>query len=437
MSRRGRKPSYRAGLIDAIRNWFPGQFFSRWRLRKGLWWTPQHIFWMAILMAWSAEQTLQDRFAAVGELLEVLFPQWKLGTSYTGWCDAQAKWIDPLRPALAKRLQRQMKEMAGRCWQREGWLAFAADGSRVECPRTQANETLGCAGKKKTGPQLFLTTLWHMGAGLPWDFRIGPGTASERRHVEEMVPDLPHGALVVADAGFTGYDFYRRLLAARCHFLLRVGANVHLLKKLGHWENEGPTTVYLWPEERHDEQPIVLRLIVLSQGKKKMYLLTDVMDEEKLTKKAAATLYEMRWGIEVFYRSTKQTLQRRKMLSHTPEAAKSELTWALFGIWLLGLMSVKSILARGHDPLSWSVALARSRVRKSMRLALTSRRCRCSLSDQLAQARKDNYERTSSKKARDWPHKKKEKPPGNPKIALANSEQIRAAEVLREKRLAA
>ena len=102
------------------------------------------------------------------------------------------KWLTPLRPALSKRLRQQMQALAGRRWQREGWCAFAVDGSRVECPRTEANEhDLKCAGKKKTGPQLFLTTLLHMGTGLPWDFRIGPGTASERRHAEEMLADLP------------------------------------------------------------------------------------------------------------------------------------------------------------------------------------------------------------------------------------------------------
>src|SRR5438477_89961 len=83
---------------------------------------------------------------------------------------------------------------------------------RVACPRTAANEkALKCAGKKKTGPPLFVTTLLHMGTGVPWDFRIGPGTASERRHLEAMPPDLPPRSLVVADAGFTGYEFYRRI----------------------------------------------------------------------------------------------------------------------------------------------------------------------------------------------------------------------------------
>ena len=158
----------------------------------------------------------------------------------------------------------------------------------MECPRTAANEkALKCAGKKKTGPQLFVTTLLHMGTGVPWDFRIGPGTASERRHLEEMLPDLPPRSLVVADAGFTGYEFYRRILAAKQSFLLRVGSNVHLLKELGYIEREGRDTVYLWPERNLSEPPVVLRLIERRDGKKKMYLVTNVLDNKALSEKSA------------------------------------------------------------------------------------------------------------------------------------------------------
>ena len=258
-SRQGRRQrrtqaSYRHGLKDAIGKLLPGPFFSRWR-SAGSKWSPLRVFWVAILMVWSAEQTLQTRFEETREAARSLFPKWTLGKSYTGWYEAQLKWLTPLRPALGKRLRQQLQTMAGRhwqremfkedpilfpCglqtmagrhWQREGWCAFTADGSRVECPRTAANEDeLKCAGKKKTGPQWFVTTLLHMGTGVPWDFRIGPGTASERRHLEEMLADLPPRSLVVADAGFTGYEFYRRIAAAQQSFLLRVGSNVHLFE---------------------------------------------------------------------------------------------------------------------------------------------------------------------------------------------------------------
>jgi hypothetical protein len=428
---------YRHGLRDAIANWFPAQFFSHWPVIGGVKWSPLRLFWLALLMAWSAEQTLQARFDATRDVVRALFPKWPLGKTYTGWYEAQLKWLAPLRPALSKRMRRQMQAMAGRHWQRQGWCAFAVDGSRVDCPRTPANEgALGCAGRKRTGPQLFLTTLLHMGTGLPWDFRIGPGTDSERRHLEAMLPSLPPGALVVADAGFTGYDLYRRLLAAEQNFLIRVGGNVHLLRGLGHVEREGPDTVYLWPDKKRHEPPVVLRLIALRRAAKTVYLVTNVLAKRSLSVKSAAMLYEMRWGVEVFYRSLKQTLRKRKMLSHSPEAAECELTWAMYGAWLLGLVSVSKILARGGDPLRWSAAAARDRIRRSLRLALRGRPDR-HLADDLGRAVQDAYTRRRPKQARAWPHKKNEPPPGDPKIQSANAEQRRASQRLKAKPAAA
>lgn len=430
--RRRTQASYRHGLKDAIGKPPPGQFFSRWRV-AGSKWSPPRVVWIAILMVWSAEQTLRARFAETREVVRSLFPKWPLGRSYTGWYEAQLKWLTPPRPALGRRLRQELRTRAGRHWQREGWCAFAADGSRVECPRTAANENeLKCAGKKKTGPQLFVTTLLHMGTGAPWDFRIGPGTASERRHLEEMLPELPPRSLVVADAGFTGYEFYRRILAAKQSFLLRVGSNVRLLKALGYFEREGRDTVYLWPEGKRSEAPVAPRLIERRDGKKKMYLVTNVLDTKALTDKGAGVLYEMRWGVEVFYRSLKQTLERRRMLSRTPEAAKCELTWAVLGLWLMGLMAA-AILARSGDPLAWSAAKARERVRRSMRRALTRRHADRGLGRDLAWAVQDGYVRRGGKKARDWPHKKTEKPPGEPKLQSATAEQRRAAKRVKAK----
>jgi hypothetical protein len=282
-----------------------------------------------------------------------------------------------------------------------------------------------------------LTTLWHMGTGLPWDYRIGPGTASERHHLREMLTDLPAQSLLVADAGFTGYDLLRDIGQAGHSFLVRVGSNVHLLEELGYVEWQGPTTVYLWPEKHHGKQaPVVLRLLVLERGQEKMHLVTNLFDEKAFTQEQAALFYEMRWGVEIFYRSCKQTMDRRRMMSRTPATCKAELHWVVLSIWLLGVMSVSAISARGGDPLSWSVALARKHVRAAMRDALRGGRRRINVSARLASAVKDNYERTHSKKAHDWPHKKKDKPPGLPKIRLANLQEIQSAKRLLLKKVA-
>jgi hypothetical protein len=332
-----------------------------------------------------------------------------------------------------------MRELAPAHWTRCGWCAVAVDGSRIEAPHTAANEQgLGCAGRDKTAPQVFLTTLWHMGLGLPWDFRTGPGTASEQRHLEQMLPGLPAGALLVADANFVGYELCSRILQAGHSFLLRVGSNRELLTKLGYYAEERQGLVYLWPKKFRDQPPLVLRLVKLPRDKKTMYLVTNVLDPAQLSDREASTLYEMRWGVEVFYRSYKQTLDRRVVKSRTPATALVEVAATMLGLWLLGLLSVKRLTLRGVDPLRWSVAKARNAVRRTMRASFASpRQGHCHRSFNLDQAfvhaQRDRYRRRGAKTARNYPRKKRERPPGPPKIKQATPRQRQLAKQLKRK----
>jgi len=392
-----------------------------------------------MLMAWAEGQTLATRFEEACELGRLWHPHWKLGESYGGFTAALGRWSEELAPAVVRRFQRVMRPLAGRHWLRCGWCALAADGSRIETPHTTANEAgLGCAGREKTAPQVFLTTLWHMGLGLPWDFRLGPGTDSERRHLEDMLPSLPPRALLVADAGFVGYELCCRILQAGASFLLRVGSNVQLLTELGYYAEECDGLVYLWPEKFRDQPPLVLRLIELKRGKQTIYLLTNVLEPAEFCDQDAGLLYEMRWGVEVFYRSYKQTLDRRAVKSRTPATAWAEVAATMWGLWLLGLLSARRLIARRVDPLEWSVAKARDAVRRAMRAPRTARhpgrrRSPHSLDHALAYARRDRYVRRGPKAARNYPRKKQERPPGPPKLQTATQHQIRVANRLKQK----
>jgi len=386
-------------------------------------------------MTWCPLQTLGDRFAAARDVLVEMFPsRRRVGKTYQGFVKALLSRSEWLLARLAAHLRGVICQIAGPYWTREGFVAFAADGSRVECPRTEANEkALGCGGRKGSGPQFWLTTLWHMGTGLPWAWRIGRSTDAERMHLRSMLHLLPRNALVVADAGFTGYELLRDILMGGRSFLIRVGSNVRLLKNLGYARIESDGTVYLWPERFQKKRlaPLVLRLIVLERKGKKIYLLTN-LPAGRLGERQASVLYEMRWGVEVFYRSMKQTLSRRKMVSRAARQARAELSWTLVGLQLLGLMSVCEIIKSGKDPLSWSVAMSLRMVRLATRDRKPRRSCRGGFFGALSRAVKDGYKRSSVKKARKWPHKKKDKQPGAPKIRKAN-----ATEVMRVKRIKA
>ncbi len=106
------------------------------------------------------------------------------------------------------------------------------------------------------------------------------------------------------------------------------------------------------------------------------------------------------------------------MRSDAPEQALLECHAGLIALLLLGLMSVEGMVAQDEDPLGLSVAVALRIIRDAMRTPRRWRR-RGDLRVLLATARKDGYQRRASKEARDWPHKKRVRPPGQPKIRPA------------------
>jgi len=276
-----------------------------------------------------------------------------------------------------------------------------------------------------------MTCILHLTSGLLWSYRIGPARASERGHLRSMLSLLPLNALLVADAGFVGYELLSAIIDSQRGFLIRVGANVRLLRKLGYAEVETDQTVYLWPNQscRAGHKPLALRLIRVTRRGKVLWLLTD-QSKAQLSDEQAATWYRLRWGVEVFYRSLKQTLGHRKMLSGAPVRAALELRWTMIGVAMLRWMSVRALIDVGRDPLQSSFAGALRCVRATLRaLPKRQRRSRC-LDRQLQKAVQDNYERRGPKRTRSHPDKKHDKPPGNPKITNASPQQVQRAQQL-------
>ena len=431
-----RSPSYQPPPLKTMLEFiWPQALMS---LPGGWQWSSWLLAMGAVLMAWDDPPSLTARFQSVLATLGQWFPRRKLGTTYQGFIKALKTHSALLLDCLSDHLRSHLPHWAGAHWRRQGWIAFAVDGSRVECPRTAANERqLRCAGKKRTAPQLFVTTIYHMGTGLPWSFRAGPGTDSERHHLRQMLPLLPEQALLVADAGFVGYELLDSILSGGRHLLIRVGSNIRLLRELGYTSVHQDQTVCLWPDkqQKRRQPPLVLRLIRLHNGRKPMYLLTD-LPAGQLTDRQAGQLYRLRWGIEVFYRSFKCTLGHRKMRSRAPQQAHCELSWAVMGLWILSAMSIKELIAHGKDPLELSVASAVQIIRLSLRHAWGGGSLR-RLRESLGQAVKDSYVRTAPKTARNWPHKKTDKPPGPPRIQQASHAQVTLAQSLLQHKLVA
>jgi hypothetical protein len=389
-------------------------------------------------MAWQPAQKLSGAFAAAREAVVAMYSTRKRpGKSYEGFMAALQQRSGDLLTRITLTLRGIMQCLGGASWRWREWVVMAVDGSRVNTPRTAANEdAFGCAGKKRTAPQMLLTTIFHLGQGLPWSWRRGRGDGSEREDLRRMIPTLPKRTLLLADAGFTGYDLLRELLQAGHDFIVRVGANVHLLRELGYFTREYDGIVYLWPRSKRKEEPLVLRLVRIRTGRQDVCLLTNVLERSKLSDRKVAELYRRRWCIEVMFRTLKETMSNRKMHSGSPDNARMELDWAMMGLWLLGLMTAEQMARKGRVVSSWSPAKALDVVQEAMRNP-QKRRPAGGVRRQLESAVKDSYRRAGPKAARDWPHKKTDKPPGEPEIRTANRAETQRAQRLKRSKTAA
>jgi hypothetical protein len=422
------------------------QIFAHLQVHGNTGWRMADLILLAVVWVWSGDKTLTGAF--------VQAHHWSLGVlghaavdSYQGLLKALVRWTATLLPLTRERLQQLMHEQADKHWRVGLWLALAVDGSRISVPRTKDNEKAFCApnfGKGKTAkyrkkkgkgrkrkqkaqpvkPQVWVTLLWHMGLQMPWSWKTGPSYASERDHFRQMVAEqkFPQRTLFCADAGFTGYELWKEIIDAGHAFLIRVGGNVTLLKKLG-YVRETQGIVYCWPNKvaRQKQPPLVLRLLQAQVGRCTMYLLTSVLDDQQLSDSDAIRLYKLRWGVELQFRTVKQTFGRRKLRSRTPARAYVELDWSLLGLWMIQLFAVKEQIAVGGVPEHCSVSLAIQVVRTTFET--WSEIPVIAFATKLQEATKDQYQRKASKQARYKPDYKDKPAAGKPKVLQATQQQ--------------
>ena len=395
-------------------------------------WSTKHILLCWIIMGWSIQGQLTERFREGFELLSCMFyRRRRCGRTYQGLTQSTQRVGMAVFTDFWRCLRQTIPKRVGTAWTWFGWTVFAVDGSRGDAPRTKRNEKLlGKAGRDKTHPQWWITRLIHLPTKMMWDWRQGPGNSSERTHLREMIPSLPASSLLVADTGFGSFDLLWQLSDAKVKFLIRCAGSTTLLveETRQRIERRGECRyVCLWPKNRRRHKPLRLRLIVLKRGGKRVYLLTNVLESPRLSRSMAGELYRARWGIEVEFRGLKQTLARRKVLARTPEVGAMELA---ANILALALLLLYAAMIMGARVTRLSLADSLRAIRRAMERVRYGKSC-SALGEQLLAAVCDEYTRRSSKRARDWPHKKKERPPGPPRLRrLKGREKARIHAVL-------
>jgi len=419
-------------------------------------WSPRLLIALVVLTAWGEYRRMTDSFEEATRLSQRLFRRVAIKT-YQGMMRALVRYTEQLLPVVWQRLQRLAEKASSEQFRIGQWVPLAVDGSRFSTPRTVSNERAFAAkdfgkggrgrnrtkwkNKKKRSkklcypikPQIWLTLIWHMGSKLPWCWKTGPSTSSERHHLVDMIRSrvFPENTLFCCDAGFTGYDLWSTILECGHHFLMRVGGNVNLLKDLGHCR-QGDGVVFLWPEQaaRKKQPPIMLRLIEVKGEHGTMYLVTSVFSRRELSDSMFKRLYPLRWGVELQFRALKQTFGLGTLRSRNADHALAELDWSIVALTMVQLLAIREQSKSHIPPENSSVAEALRAIRRAMRHWDEISHQTESLTAQLVEAVKDEYERKTKKAARYQANYKDKPSAGKPTIRKATAAQRRAYHVL-------
>jgi hypothetical protein len=388
-------------------------------------WQASSMVILVVLTAWMPSPQLPQAFVKARELSLNLFAVSAVDT-YQGMMRALVTNGSSLLMIIWGRLQGLMEQVSPQHFRIGDWVPLAMDGSRFSTPRTLSNERAFAAKGYGTGmmaksrrkwknksrrskklapikPQIWLTLIWHMGLKLPWCWKSGPSNSSERHHLLDMLRSMkfPEKTLFCGDAGFVGYELWSTLIEQGHSFLVRVGGNVRLLKKLA-VVRKGDGIVFLWPDAiaKKNQPPLILRLIEVSSSAGTMYLVTNHLDEKQLSIEALKKLYPLRWGIELQFRSAKQTFGLGKLRSRNSDHALVELDWSLVALTMVQLLAIREQIILDIPPERSSVSEAIKAIRHAIDTWNQTKPKKLNLRTKLQEATKDQYQRTRSKTAR-------------------------------------
>lgn len=280
------------------------------------------------------------------------------------------------------------------------------------------------------------TSIVHLTLGFPFCWRLGKGgKASERSHLIHMLRWLPTAALIVADAGYVGYEVAAAMIRANVSFLIRMSSNATF-----YTEGDEPLEefregiVYYWPktQENQEKPPIRGRLIRVhsSRCKVDVWLFTNVEDTKRLSLETAGTCYRWRWENEGFFRTYKRTLKKVVLMSRTLRLVHREAEASMIATQLLLCQGAAAMPTprKGSLPVMCSPRGVLLEVRRDIMAVRASKR---PFSERIARAQRERRIRTRGKQKREWPRRKPHTAPHPPLLLrLTIKQKIKIHEYL-------
>ncbi len=202
------------------------------------------------------------------------------------------QWFIPPGELFHDRLRDQFQLLAedvgGERFSTRGWVLIGFDGSRVSAPRTQSNERAFCAPN------------YGKGKKAKYGKKKSKGMRRTRNKQNPPQPPKPQAWITMM-----------------WHMSLRL--------------------------------PWSWRLVQVTVGKTKMWILTSVLSERKLSKKQITKFYKMRWGIEVEFRGLKQTLDKHTLKCRNSDRLLVELAWSIRAMAVAELIALREQMSNASE----------------------------------------------------------------------------------------
>jgi hypothetical protein len=256
---------------------------------------------------------------------------------------------------------------------------------------------------------------------------LGKGSKpSERSHLISMLCWLPQAALIVADAGYVGYDVVATMMT-KVAFLIRMSSNATFYSETNQpLDDFREGIVYYWPKTQQNEgkPPLRGRLMRIHSVRHKIdvWLFTNVEDPRQLSLDTAATCYRWRWENEGFFRTYKRTLKKATLMSRTVAQVHREAEASMIATQLLlcqGAMAMPPAPKNGLP-----VMCSPRRVLLDARHDISARKEPTEpFAERISRAIRERRVRTTAKEKREWPRRKPHKPPHPPILLNLTDEQ--------------
>jgi len=393
-------------------------------------WDIQPLVMVLLLSTFACGDSQPERFETARAVVVALRPKRRRpGETVQGYQMALRRLPMCVLRTVAACLRGRLAEVLAGRWMNGDFVVLGCDGSRLECPRTPELEgRLGQAGKNDSAPTMWLTAVVHLATGVPFAWRFGKGTASERDHLRHLLKTLPKKALVVCDAGYTGYELARDMMAQGVDLLIRMSSTVTLYtEKKEPLKRFREGVVYYWTEKARKQGGLPLRLrLIRVEGKKRtkkgteyydVWLLTSVLQRRRLPFSAASRYYRWRWENEGYFRSYKRTLSMVKLSSRTVPLVHREAEGSMLAMQLLLAITATALpRSSAEEAPKGSLRKAVLEFRKEFQHLAGCRRRR-HLGHRLSQASRERRSgRTSGKTSRAWPRRTPHTPPKPPQV---------------------